>query len=192
MNEHEAQRIAEAAHAMRPDWPTASVLTLIRKNLIDKPRRDVAVALAWVACESGTASPARVLETGPWWRAAGVENSSTPRREAFDRGGSCHTCSLPYDKCRRLWADDHDYVSVAEYAKTVNRDPGRIARILESIKGEKQPMRDPEPAPTAEAMARHHADCEPAMDEALARGDSGKAEFIAARCDREHGDLTDA
>ena len=77
MNEHEIDRIASAFHVLRPDWPHASLRTFIAKNLADKPRRDVAVALAWVSCESNTATPARVLENGPWWKATNAEASST-------------------------------------------------------------------------------------------------------------------
>lgn len=108
MNDHEAQRIAASVHELRPDWPTSSVLTLIRKNLIDKPRRDVCVALAWIACEANTANPGRVLEMGPWWRAAGVEGQSTKRDEP-DNHDRCSTCALAKDRCRSLHADDHDF-----------------------------------------------------------------------------------
>ena len=107
MNDHEAQRLAAAAHELRPDWPVSSVLTLIRKNLINKPRRDVSVALAWIACESNTATPARVLEAGPWWRAAGVEGSGTTRN-ILSNTERCSVCSYSKDVCQSRWADDHE------------------------------------------------------------------------------------
>jgi hypothetical protein len=94
MNQHEIERIAAALHQARPDWPVQQLRTLLADKLADKPRRDVFVALAWVACESGTASPYRVLETGPWWKAAGVEGASTGgRRDWPDDGHRCRTCS---------------------------------------------------------------------------------------------------
>lgn len=96
MNDHEAQRIAAAMHELRPDWPTNSLLTLLRKKLIDKPRRDVTVALSWVACESNSATPARVLEAGPWWRAACIENT-TSATTSFDPATCCTVCSKPDD-----------------------------------------------------------------------------------------------
>lgn len=77
MNEHEIDRLASAFHVMRPDWPHASLRTFITKNLADRPRRDVAVALAWISCESNTATPARVLEAGPWWKATNAEATSS-------------------------------------------------------------------------------------------------------------------
>ncbi len=93
MNEHEAERVAHAINALRPDWPTASVLTFIKTKLIDRPRRDVAVALVWVACESSSEKPARVLESGPWWKAASVDGESTASRLA-DRGPWCKNCGV--------------------------------------------------------------------------------------------------
>ena len=78
MNENEISRIAAAISDLRPDWPAASIRTLLKSpELKSKPRRDVAVALTWVACEVDTKTPKRVLESGPWWRAAAVENPGT-------------------------------------------------------------------------------------------------------------------
>ena len=190
MNDHEIQRIAAAMHAARPDWPASSVATLIRKNLADRPRRDVFVALAWVASEPGTSTPARVLETGPWWRAAGVEGT-TSKRNPFDPGGNCSTCSLEEDQCRRVWSGDHDYISVAAYAKTVNRDPERIRRIVEAAKGEVTPTRTPAAPKEASVAQRDHSECEEAITAAAARGRTGEAEYLAERCDRLHGSAVD-
>lgn len=97
MNEHEIERIAAMAHALRPDWPANSLRTLIATRLADRPRRDVTVALAWVACESATTTPARVLEAGPWWRAAAADGETTPRPPK--RGELCHHCTRWVDMC---------------------------------------------------------------------------------------------
>jgi len=109
MNEHEIERIAAAANQLRPDWPIAQLRTLLKGDgLVNRPRRDVSVALAWVACEAGTSSPYRVLEAGPWWRAAGVEGQSTKPTEP-ENHDRCSTCALAKDRCRSLYADDHDF-----------------------------------------------------------------------------------
>lgn len=123
MNDHEIDRVSAAVNRLRPDWPTASIRTIIAKHLADRPRRDVAVALAWVACEPQSATPARVLEAGPWWRAASVEGGTT--REPFDRGSFCAHCEQPADRCRRIWADDHEFESHHEYRKRLAHDPRR-------------------------------------------------------------------
>jgi hypothetical protein len=113
MNDLEITRIAAAIHELRPDWPAASLRTLIAKHMANKPRRDVMVALSWVACESGTSTPGRVLEAGPWWKAAGIE-SGTAVQEPFDRNHACGTCGLSEAACRQRWEGDHEYLSVAE------------------------------------------------------------------------------
>lgn len=119
MIDHEIERIAAAINRLRPDWPKTSLETLLRKpELRNRPRRDVAVALAWVACEAQTVTPARVLEAGPWWKAAGVEGQAA-RREPFDRGTFCGICHLQRDRCRALWPDDHEFISVHELEKQV-------------------------------------------------------------------------
>lgn len=101
MNETEADRIAAATNALRPDWPLASLRTLLRRpDLMRRPRRDVAVALAWVACDSKTATPARVVESGPWWKAAAIESGesgpSHPKpTEACTTCGRRHSTTPP-------------------------------------------------------------------------------------------------
>lgn len=101
MNETEIDRIAAAANALRPDWPLASLRTLLtRPQIVNRPRRDVAVALAWVACDSTTKTPARVLEAGPWWHAAATDGSaSTPSHpkptEACTTCGRRHSTTPP-------------------------------------------------------------------------------------------------
>jgi hypothetical protein len=145
------------------------------------------VALTWVACESGSSSPYRVLENGPWWRAVAVDGTHTPR-EPYDPTGVCSTCSLSQEKCRQVWRDDHPYISVTDYAKTVIRDPERIRRILEAVRGERQIMREPSHADPVEEHRIEHEDCDQAIDEALAEGKNGRAEYLSARCDTHHAD----
>jgi hypothetical protein len=95
MNDHEMDRIAAAVSQLRPDWPTKSIRTLLSKpELASRARRDVAVALTWVACEPDSATPARVLESGPWWRAAAVEGTLTRRHPSPDE--ACLTCGRDY------------------------------------------------------------------------------------------------
>jgi len=131
MNEHETDRIAAAMHQLRPDWPATSIRTLIRKHLADRPRRDVAVALAWIACEPATATPARVLEAGPWWLAAGVAGDTTGRREPYDPSSFCHTCGKAEGACRRNEFADHEFESVVAHARRLAHDaPKRPLREL--------------------------------------------------------------
>ncbi len=148
MNDHEAERIACSIHALRPDWPTASLLTLIKSKLIDRPRRDVTVALAWVACDSTTATPARVLENGPWWQAAAVEGATVVTARKFDRATCCGTCSMPEADCRKRWADDHDFVPAAEVLQ--RKADVDVPRTVAALRSELAPVAPPtEPTFTA-------------------------------------------
>lgn len=76
MTPNEGQRLAHAINDLRPDWPISSLATFFGKHaqLRNRPLRDVAVAMVWVATDvkaDGTwasEKPARVLEAGPWWQ----------------------------------------------------------------------------------------------------------------------------
>ena len=97
MNDHEAERIADAMNRLRPDWPVKSLRTLLaRPELASRARRDIAVALAWVACEPDTHTPARVLENGPWWKAAGVTGELTRRHPTPQT--ACRDCGQDVDR----------------------------------------------------------------------------------------------
>lgn len=118
MNDHEADRIAAAMNQLRPDWPTSSVRTLIRKHLMERPRRDVAVALAWIACEANTSTPARVIEQGPWWRAVAVEGSGPTRNTLTlswadgDPRQTCGICDMRREDCEyRAATNGHEFVA---------------------------------------------------------------------------------
>lgn len=159
MNDHEAQRIAAAMHAARPDWPASSLLTLIRKKLIDKPRRDVFVALAWVASEPNSATPARVLEAGPWWRAVAVEGATSNRPPPWQPDTICTTCSQPEATCNartRYADDDHAFVSRARNAQDTARPAEAVARIVSDLYDRMTPPR-PEPEAGTETAAPNGA-----------------------------------
>ena len=128
MNEHEAERIADAMNRLRPDWPVKSLRTLLAKPaLANRPRRDVTVALAWVACETATSTPARVLENGPWWRAAAADGAVVRRHLT-----AAETCR----HCGRSFAPDCcDFPS----REAVKRDPEANHRIVEAVKAELNP-----------------------------------------------------
>lgn len=109
MNDYEIEHIAAAINLLRPDWPTKSLITLMhRDELVRRPRRDVCVAFAWVACETNTANPGRVLEAGPWWRAAVADDdtSATTRVRPPKRGQDCpHHPGQWADRCGGCVAD---------------------------------------------------------------------------------------
>lgn len=90
----EITRLAAAVNALRPDWPHASLVTFISRDLSHRAYRDVAVVLSWVACDPATQTPRRVLEQGPWWDAvaAGIGLApATPTNSTLE--GTCK-CGL--------------------------------------------------------------------------------------------------
>lgn len=64
----EVERLAAMANALRPDWPTRSLQTHIAANHMQRAYRDLACALAYVATDPQTKTPARLIEAGPWWQ----------------------------------------------------------------------------------------------------------------------------
>jgi hypothetical protein len=103
----DATRLAAIINCIRPDWPQASLTTAIVKHLSHRPFRDVLIALAWVAADPNTQTPARVLEQGPWWDAVAAGNNqapATPTNTTLDGRCKCglwvvrgepHTCARP-------------------------------------------------------------------------------------------------
>ena len=97
MTKTEAQRIAQAINALRPDWPTTSLLTFIAANLRERAYRDVAAALAWVAADETTTTPGRVLSAGPWWSSNGSDVPLPP--SSRDTTCATHLQRIPCPGC---------------------------------------------------------------------------------------------
>jgi hypothetical protein len=124
MNETEQARIAAMAHSLRPDWPVASLRTLLaRHELANKSRRDVAVALAWVACEAETTTPARVIESGPWWRAANIEHPDRTIRRPPQKSEECANHPGEWrDFCRCCASERRTARELAENGPRLSRE----------------------------------------------------------------------
>lgn len=100
MNETETHRLAAAINSLRPDWPSPSLLTFIRRELGKRAYRDAAVALTWVAVDDATKTPARVLESGPWWGATLTASSDAERHpSSVHLGDLCPTHGRHRDAC---------------------------------------------------------------------------------------------
>jgi hypothetical protein len=92
IDDNDLARLAAMAHALRPDWPTKSLMTYLHAHHAGRPYRDIAVALAWVAADSSTQTPKRLEENGPWWAATNAEMPAVtpmPTRVADMRCGRC-------------------------------------------------------------------------------------------------------
>lgn len=133
IDKNQGERLAAMANAVRPDWSVKSLMTMLAR-FRDKPYRDLAVALAWIAADADTTTPGRLAEAGPWWDAAVADTpvsarptpippKKCPRCGGFWRrpDGQCIDCEL-IDR-DDPWADDTPpaHVSRAEARRAVRR-----------------------------------------------------------------------
>lgn len=119
LTDNQLTRLADAAAALRPDWQARSVRAYLASKFRDRTFQDVATALAVVATDPGTDTPARLELQGPWWTAtralSGWRGASTdpgPGRGAsgcprpghnYEPANACRWC-----RAEELAGDDHE------------------------------------------------------------------------------------
>ena len=98
MTKTEAERVAAMAHALRPDWPVKSLMTILA-DFASTPYQDAATQLAYLATDPTTVTPARFREDGPWRKIAYAARGEEPARsnnmrchEHPDQVMPCATC----------------------------------------------------------------------------------------------------
>lgn len=153
MNDNELRRLAHAINDLRPDWPISSLTTFMQRTMLNRTYRDAAVALAWIATDTkadgthASDTPKRVLEAGPWWRAATIENPEAQRPERPRRETQCTRCGgrLPDCACKRehlaaTYDDDDPAPTQAridrDAALSAARDAIRAAKVQPEIETE--------------------------------------------------------
>lgn len=133
MNTHEIERIADAFNRLRPDWPRKQLVTLLNDaRMIGRPRRDVVVALGWVACESDTGNPYRVIEQGPWWKAAALDQTAIVGYTPPRRGEACITCGRHLTNCGCGEQRTRPEIPAAEPARSAGLDLAR-ANLAQAV-----------------------------------------------------------
>ena len=102
IDKHAAERLAAAGNALRPDWPVKSIMTALLDHR-DRAYRDVAVALAYIATDPDTRTPARLKESGPWWSAVATQSRGcrTTFRATRTRGRCIRVLSAGRARFRR-------------------------------------------------------------------------------------------
>lgn len=98
-----ATRIATAINVIRPEWPIASIVTLIGQRHQHRIAADVAAALAWVAIDPDSRTPGRIDEAGPWWPSA-VGRAQPPQPPRIRPGEFRATDPAPADRRANLIA----------------------------------------------------------------------------------------
>ena len=98
-SDNEVQRLAAMTNAIRPEWPVKSLVTLLARDHAARPYRDLAVALAWIATDARTKTPARLSEAGPWWTATSMTEGQGPTQSRMrcaehseHHAGHCPSC----------------------------------------------------------------------------------------------------
>ena len=105
----EADRIATAITAARPEWSHAQIMGVLGKESIREKRcyADTFHAMLAVALDPKTKQPTRVLEAGPWWGVGAALNepiNTTSLLPKPDFESGCHICLRP-----ALGHDDTDH-----------------------------------------------------------------------------------
>jgi len=172
VNDTEIQRIAAGVAQFRPDWPAKQLETLLRdKRMVDRPRRDVMVALSWIAAERETKNPYRVVEMGPWWQAAAIMSTASERR-TISQDRQCIECGHAEDVCRRLADGTHEFSPVSRGRRAgVKADPELMTQARADIAAVDGPQMAPPPDPDERCGrdgcvrgATHTGPCDPAGD----------------------------
>lgn len=113
VNRAEAERIAGAVNALRPDWAPASVVAVIADDRIrHRAYPDLTHAFVALALDHTSRKPTRIFEAGPWWTAPGVVVAGPSYR--YPAHDDCDTCGLPRITCERQNSlvssdDQHQY-----------------------------------------------------------------------------------
>lgn len=82
MNQVEAARLAAAMNALRPDWPSQSLMSFLHQ-VAAWPYRDAALQLTWLACDPETETPARLLTEGPWRKLTRLVDGGMPQPHPY-------------------------------------------------------------------------------------------------------------
>lgn len=127
MNQADIQRLAAAINALRPDWPTKSLVTFLAKHLSDRATLDTTVAMAWIAADPKTETPARVLASGPWWQATRPAGAPTGEQPAAkDDTNRCKVCGhtrAGHDHLAAITDDHHPWTTPEQWRAVAVHQP---------------------------------------------------------------------
>lgn len=65
-NQQAIERIAAAVNALRPEWPVASLVTMLTEKHQHRDARTLALAATWVATDRDTQTPGLLNTAAPW------------------------------------------------------------------------------------------------------------------------------
>jgi len=130
LTREEGERLASAVSALRPDWPTSSLYTFIGQRK-ERPYRDLALELVYVALDPKTETPARIDEDGPWKQLARTVRPAVNLADITTFDNACSECLKPRE---HLWhggtgtVHDHEF---REPTETVVPMPDHIRQHIQ-------------------------------------------------------------
>lgn len=161
LNKDEAQKIANAINALRPDWSINGLMSVLGDSRnINRPTTDMTLAFVALALDPKSRKPTRIYEHGPWWEllAPRVGSAVSYRTIGDD---DCAICSRPAN-AHPLLTDDHTWEP--QHARNESHKPtpeqraaldkaAAEARKLATAEREAKTKR--EAAPVDQVLARH-------------------------------------
>ncbi len=166
VSKEQAQQLAPLIRARRPygapRWDEPGIVAAIEK-VKHLGLGEVMDALGRAADDREARTPAVITNVrSSYWRA---EDPDRPRaREPFDDNGVCDRCGKSEATCRRMWADDHPFLSVAEARARKGPTGVDVAAVKREIACEDrrpdqpEPVRKPNPLADAARAALNQED----------------------------------
>lgn len=101
----EAEQLAKAVNALRPDWSQASLMAVLAdERCRNRPKVDISIAFVVLALDDATRKPTRIFEHGPWWEILRPLGKAAPLPR-YAEADDCAICNKP----RQTPHDDHTY-----------------------------------------------------------------------------------
>lgn len=95
LSKDEAQRIASAVNALRPDWSINGLMSVLGDTRCrNRPRKDLTIAFVTLALDETSRKPTRIYEHGPWWEVLAPKVGTTVSYRELGPD-DCDICSRP-------------------------------------------------------------------------------------------------
>lgn len=160
LTQTEAQQLAKAVNALRPDWSQASLMAVLGDERCRlRPRRDISLAFIALALDDQSRKPTRIYEHGPWWEILRPIGQSAPNYRAV-LPTDCGICSRPFEFHSALSKlDDHEYEPLADrkpgVGPTAEQKAAIQAAAIEAQKARPEPAPKRTPRDPATVIAAH-------------------------------------
>ena len=110
LSKDEAQRIALCVNALRPDWSTNGLMSVLGDDRCRmRAPRDITLAFVALALDPASRKPGRIFEAGPWWDVTKPVGPTVAHYRTIT-AADCGICYRPAELHSRLSPfDDHEW-----------------------------------------------------------------------------------